>query len=43
MALPEASYTITASGTQGVRTAYDTLEAEALGIAVLSGTSNAVQ
>lgn len=41
LALPEATYSITASGTAGVRDTYAQLKAEALAEAVLSGTSNA--
>jgi phosphatidylethanolamine-binding protein (PEBP) family uncharacterized protein len=43
LALPMASYTINGSGTAGVRMAWETLSAVALGDAVLSGTSDAVQ
>lgn len=42
LALPMASYTITASGTAGVRDAYAQLKEEALAEAILSGTSDAV-
>ncbi len=42
LALPEASYTVTGNGTAGVRDAYAMLKAEALGEAILSGTSGAV-
>lgn len=42
LALPEASYTVTGNGTAGVRDAYAMLKAEALGEAILSGTSDAV-
>ena len=41
LALPEASYTINGTGTEVVRDAYATLKAEALGEAILSGTSDA--
>lgn len=43
LALPMASYTISGSGTQGVKTAWEMLKDVALGDAVLSGTSDAVQ
>ncbi|HYQ26256.1 MAG TPA: hypothetical protein VER04_03530, partial [Polyangiaceae bacterium] len=39
MALPMASYTITGTGTAGVKTAYETLKAVALGSAELTGTA----
>lgn len=41
MALPDASYTLNGSGTSGVKTAYDTLKAEAIEIVEITGTSNA--
>lgn len=42
LALPMASYTLSGTGTMGVRDAYATLSAVALDEAVLSGTSDAV-
>ncbi|HYP75372.1 MAG TPA: hypothetical protein VER12_05450 [Polyangiaceae bacterium] len=39
MALPMASYTITGTGTAGVKTAYETLKAVALGSAEITGTA----